>query len=164
MHVAWFERFTRSVRQSNRHILYLNCLWESLQAYLSELGVILPLLNKHLALLNYEVCLWKEKNNEAGYTANTSCGRVGRGGNARFHTFQLDHHGPTDRRTDGPTDKASYRVACPRLKREILLLFSVISLLLHSSPVWGLLPYSLKPAVVVLRSKLMLCRLIETDS
>ena len=40
--------------------------------------------------------------NKAGYTANTSCGRVGRGGNARFHTFQLDHHdGLTDRPTDG---------------------------------------------------------------
>ena len=32
--------------------------------------------------------------------------------------FQLDHHdGPTDQRTDGRTDKASYRVACPQLKR-----------------------------------------------
>ena len=60
--------------------------------------------------------------NKAGYTANTSCGRVGRGGNARFHTFQLDHHGPTNRPTDqltnGRTDKASYRVACPRLKNQ----------------------------------------------
>ena len=80
------------------------------------------------------------------------CGRVGRGiqppstpkptpntqtytksiKNARFPTFQLDDHGPTDRRTDGPTDrrtdwptdrptdgptdKASYRVTCPQLK------------------------------------------------
>jgi len=42
------------------------------------------------------------KKNKAGYTANTSCGRVGRSGNARFHTFQLDHH---DGRTDGPTDQ-----------------------------------------------------------
>ena len=33
--------------------------------------------------------------NKAGYTA-ISCGRVGRGRNARFPTFQLDHHGPTD--------------------------------------------------------------------
>ena len=37
-----------------------------------------------------------------------------------FHHSQLDHHGPTDRRTngrtDGRTDKASYRVACPQLK------------------------------------------------
>ena len=45
--------------------------------------------------------------NKAGYTANTSRGRVGRGGNARFHTFQLDHYGwtngPTDQRTDGRT-------------------------------------------------------------
>ena len=39
-----------------------------------------------------------------------------------FPTFQLDHHGPTDRptdgRTDGRTDKASYRVACPQLKMQ----------------------------------------------
>ena len=35
--------------------------------------------------------------------------------------FQLDHHdGPTDRRTDGPTDKASYRVARPQLKIPML--------------------------------------------
>ena len=43
--------------------------------------------------------------NKAGYTANTSCGRVGRGENARFHSFRLmltDR--PTDRPTDGPTD------------------------------------------------------------
>ena len=32
-----------------------------------------------------------EIQNEAGYTA-TSCGRVGRGGNACFHTFELDHY------------------------------------------------------------------------
>ena len=30
--------------------------------------------------------------NKAGYTANTSHGRVGRGGNTRYRTFQLDHH------------------------------------------------------------------------
>ena len=38
--------------------------------------------------------------NKAGYTANTSCGRVGRGRNVRFHTFH------TFRLvfTDGPTD------------------------------------------------------------
>ena len=41
-----------------------------------------------------------KQENKAGYTANTSCGRVGRGGNARCHTFQLDHHGPTDGRTN----------------------------------------------------------------
>ena len=43
------------------------------------------------------------RRNKAGYTANTIRGRVGRGGNARFHTFQLDHHGPTDQRTDRRT-------------------------------------------------------------
>ena len=54
--------------------------------------------------------------NKAGYTA-TSCGRVGRGGNAHFHTFRLVlTDGPTDEPTDGRTDKASYRVACPQLK------------------------------------------------
>ena len=45
--------------------------------------------------------------NKAGYTANTSCEWVGRGGYARFQTFQLDHYGrsdgPTDRRMDGRT-------------------------------------------------------------
>ena len=55
--------------------------------------------------------------NKGGYTANTSRGRVGRGRNARFHTFKLDHHGPTNQPTDGRTDKASYRVASPRLKK-----------------------------------------------
>ena len=59
-----------------------------------------------------------KKMNKAGYTA-TSCGRVGRGRNARFPTFRLNHlYGPTDRPTDGRTDKASYRVACPQLKNK----------------------------------------------
>ena len=53
--------------------------------------------------------------NNAEYTA-ISCGRVGRGGNARFLTFRLDGYGRTDRPTNGRTDKASYRVACPQLK------------------------------------------------
>ena len=45
--------------------------------------------------------------NKAGYTA-TSCGRVGRGGNARFHTFRLVlTEGPTDRPTDQRTDGQS---------------------------------------------------------
>ena len=62
--------------------------------------------------------IWKSRGskwveNKAGYTANISRGRVGRGGNAHFNTFQLDHH---DQRTDGRTDKAFYRVACPQLK------------------------------------------------
>ena len=42
----------------------------------------------------------KKKKNKAGYTA-ISCGRVGRGGNARFPTFRLDGYGRTDRPTDG---------------------------------------------------------------
>ena len=40
------------------------------------------------------------RKNKAGYTA-TSCGWVGRSGNARLHTFQLDGDGQTDRRMDG---------------------------------------------------------------
>ena len=32
-----------------------------------------------------------------------------------FDSIVMD--GPTDQRTDGRTDKASYRVACPQLKR-----------------------------------------------
>ena len=58
--------------------------------------------------------------NKAGYTANTSRGRVGKAEMRVFALSQLDHHGPTNRptngRTDGRTDKASYRVASPRLK------------------------------------------------
>ena len=66
---------------------------------------------------------WVEWMNKAGYTAITSRGRVGRGGNAGFSTFRLVlTDGPTnqrtDGRTDGRTDKASYRVARPRLKRD----------------------------------------------
>ena len=53
-----------------------------------------------------------KKLNKAGYTA-TSCGRVGRGGKARFHTFRLV---VTDARMDRRTDKGSYRVACPQQK------------------------------------------------
>ena len=63
---------------------------------------------------------WSININKAGYTANTSRGRVGRGGDAGFSTFRLVlTNGPTDRRTDGRTDKASYRVARPRLKTEL---------------------------------------------
>ena len=67
--------------------------------------------------------------NKAGYTA-ISCGRVGRGGNARFLTFRLDGYGRTDGPTDRPTDKASYRVACPQLKRHETL-FSRVHATLH---------------------------------
>ena len=35
-----------------------------------------------------------------------------------FPHFLTRVHGPTDRRTDGWTDKASYRVTCPQLKKE----------------------------------------------
>ena len=40
--------------------------------------------------------------NKAGYMANTSRLWAGSGGNACFHTFQLDHH---DGPTVGPTDQ-----------------------------------------------------------
>ena len=65
----------------------------------------------------------EQQKNKAGYTA-TSCGRVGRGGNARFPTFRLVL---TDRRTDGWTDKASYRVACSQLKRIYSSLMATIN-------------------------------------
>ena len=87
---------------------------------------------------SYRVACPQLKTSDAG--SQYCCGWVGRGiqppstpqspshtrtytksiKNCRFSTFRLDHHGPTDQRTDGPmdqlTDKASYRVACPQLK------------------------------------------------
>ena len=57
---------------------------------------------KNILIIVKECKNMLEHINKAGYTANTSCGRVGRGGNGRFHTFRLvltDQ--PTDRRTDG---------------------------------------------------------------
>ena len=41
--------------------------------------------------------------NKARYTA-ISCGRVGRGGNTRFPTFQLERDGPTNQPTNQPTN------------------------------------------------------------
>ena len=41
--------------------------------------------------------------NKAGYTANTSRGQVGRGGNACFPIFDFERDGPTDRPTNGWT-------------------------------------------------------------
>ena len=61
--------------------------------------------------------MFEKLSNKAGYMANTSRGRVGRDGNACFPTFRLERNGLTDR----PTDKASYRVASPRLKSIILI-------------------------------------------
>ena len=43
----------------------------------------------------------KTERNKAGYTA-TSCGRVGRSGNARFYTFRLVLK---NKQNDGPTKK-----------------------------------------------------------
>ena len=43
--------------------------------------------------------------NKAGHMADTSCGRMGRGGHACFHTFQLVlTDGMTDQQTDGWMD------------------------------------------------------------
>ena len=49
----------------------------------------------------------KEKTykNKAGYTANTSRGRVGMGGNACFPTFRLERDGPTNQPTNRPTNR-----------------------------------------------------------
>ena len=55
---------------------------------------------------------------KTGYTA-VSCGQVGRGGYEcfRFLLTNRPTDRPTDRSTYGWTDKASYRVACPQLKK-----------------------------------------------
>ena len=59
----------------------------------------------------------QSKVHKGGIHGHTSCGRVGRGGNARFHTFWLvSMDRPTDGRTDRRTDKGSCRDACPQLK------------------------------------------------
>ena len=42
--------------------------------------------------------------------------RGGQGRKCAFPHFSTRVHGPTDQPTDGRTDKASYRVACPQLK------------------------------------------------
>ena len=56
---------------------------------------------KRLSILSND--LSEIDKNKAGYTA-TSCGQVGRGGNARFHSFRLVlTDGPTNQRTDGRT-------------------------------------------------------------
>ena len=65
---------------------------------------------------NQQICLFSTPSNmflnKAGYTANTCCRWVGRGGYARFPTFQLvlmdqQTEGRMDQRTDGWMDKAS---------------------------------------------------------
>ena len=45
---------------------------------------------------------------------NISYVRLGRSGDAK--TARREHVWPTDRRTNGPTDRVPYRVACMRLK------------------------------------------------
>ena len=54
---------------------------------------------------------------------------------ARFRTIQFDHHRWTDQQTDGQTDKASYGVACPQLKRFTRFHERVVSLLMIPSGV-----------------------------
>ena len=64
--------------------------------------------------------------NMAGYTANTSCGRVGRSENTRFHTFQLNHYrrtdGRTDRWPDGPTDGQSLLESCVSATKQVRII------------------------------------------
>ena len=52
--------------------------------------------------MNEQSYEWK---NKAGYTANTSRGWVGRGGNMCFPTFWLERDGPTNQPTNQPTDQ-----------------------------------------------------------
>ena len=49
------------------------------------------------------------------HTNNHNCSTI----KARFRTFQLVHQGLTDQRTNKPTNKASFRVACSLLKRNL---------------------------------------------
>ena len=65
------------------------------------------------AILVTLVTKFGQKLNKVGYIAITSRRWVGRGGNASLPTFELDHD---DGRTNRRTDKASHRVASPRLK------------------------------------------------
>ena len=67
-----------------------------------------------MRLFVYPHGITQMKHNKAGYTAKTSRGRVGRGENARV---QLKRDEPTNLPTNWQMDKASYRVACPRLKK-----------------------------------------------
>ena len=69
------------------------------------------------------------KLNKAGYTA-TSCGRVGRGGNARFPTFNSSvtdqpTDQPTNRRTDGQSLSYSC-VSATKTQSELQKFFSYI--------------------------------------
>ena len=59
-------------------------------------------IRKHVTMTDLCLALF----NKAGYTA-TSCGRLGRGENARFPTFQLERDGRTGGRMDGRTDGIS---------------------------------------------------------
>ena len=59
------------------------------------------------------------KKNKARYTANTSRGRMSRGGNARFYTFQLDHHGPTDIRTKPLKESLVRRLEVSNLRLQV---------------------------------------------
>ena len=63
------------------------------------LPTLLPKARQHIFRVN--------NYNKAGYTANTSRGRVGRGRKARFCAFEHDHYQQTDRPIDGRTDGQS---------------------------------------------------------
>ena len=77
------------------------------------------ILNSECFLIVEHRPLGRKRIIKAGYTA-TSYGRVGRGINARFPPFWIDHFGPMDqrldRRRDQWMDKDSYRVECLQLK------------------------------------------------
>ena len=64
--------------------------------------------------------------NKAGYTANTSRGRSGRGGISCFRTFSTRWPLRTNRPTNWRLDKASYGVATPRRKRQKFYFFTKI--------------------------------------
>ena len=56
---------------------------------------------------------------KARYKA-TSCGRVGRGGNLCFPTFQLERDGPTNQPTDRPTDRPTDQWTKPLIELRVL--------------------------------------------
>ena len=73
-------------------------------------------LNSHiLAILFFtskHVTLSKEEKTRPDTRPSVADGWAG-----AFSHFSTRGYGPTNQRTDGRTDKASYRVACPQLKR-----------------------------------------------
>ena len=81
----------------------------------TENSVVSAMLKFFMSYRKYNESHLKAIINKAIYTA-TSRGWLGREGNLRFPTFQLERDGPTNQPTnwpiDGRTDKASYWVVC----------------------------------------------------